>query len=211
MINSERNFPRILIFDYDGVIADSLEIYSKLFVEVCKKYGFKGVNSKEEFISLFDKNLYESMMEMGVKEEDIKRILEDKRFLISKNALKPRIFDGIKKVMERLSISNNIFIITSNISPVVKEFLDENGMDFYEEVLGADRGLSKVTKINLIKSNYVSNEIFYIGDTKGDILEGKSAGVKTIAITWGWHSLEKLKECNPDFIVNNPVELLRWI
>ena len=73
MINSERNFPRILIFDYDGVIADSLEIYSKLFVEVCKKYGFKGVNSKEEFISLFDKNLYESMMEMGVKEEDIKR------------------------------------------------------------------------------------------------------------------------------------------
>ena len=48
---------------------------------------------------------------------------------------------------------------------------------------------------------------FYVGDTKGDMIEGRQAGAVTLAVTWGWHSAEKLTEGTPDNMVLTPVEL----
>ena len=82
-------------------------------------------------------------------------------------------------------------------------------IDYFEEVVGADKETSKVKKIEAIKSKFKGNKYFYIGDTKGDIIEGRKASVKTIAVTWGWHSEDKLKKENPDFIVHSPIELVK--
>jgi len=49
---------------------------------------------------------------------------------------------------------------------------------------------------------------YYVGDTAGDVREGRAAGVRTVAVTWGWHSREKLAAAGPEFLVDNPVELL---
>jgi phosphoglycolate phosphatase len=49
---------------------------------------------------------------------------------------------------------------------------------------------------------------YYIGDTAGDIREARAAGVRTVAVTWGWHSRERLAATQPDFLVDTPEELL---
>lgn len=46
-----------------------------------------------------------------------------------------------------------------------------------------------------------------VGDTGYDILAGKSAGVKTIGVTFGFEG-EKIKDHNPDFVINKLEELL---
>ena len=114
-------------------------------------------------------------------------------------------------MLENLSKNNIVIIITSNLTNVVKESLKLKNINYFEEVIGADKETSKVKKIESIKLRYKDNDYFYIGDTKGDIIEGRKAGVKTIAVTWGWHSEEKLKEENPDFIVHTPEELVNLL
>jgi phosphoglycolate phosphatase len=52
---------------------------------------------------------------------------------------------------------------------------------------------------------------FYIGDTVGDIKEARAAGVWTVAVTWGWHSRERLLAARPDFLVDTPEELLQIV
>jgi phosphoglycolate phosphatase len=42
----------------------------------------------------------------------------------------------------------------------------------------------------------------------GDIKEGRLAGVTTVAVTWGWHSKEKLQAAGPDLLVEEPEGLL---
>ena len=44
---------------------------------------------------------------------------------------------------------------------------------------------------------------FYIGDAPTDILSGKRAGVKTIALKTLYHSRKTLKRKHPDFIIND--------
>jgi len=47
-----------------------------------------------------------------------------------------------------------------------------------------------------------------VGDTVGDVLEGRQAGIRTMAVTWGWHSEERLAQAEPDLIVRTPQEVL---
>ena len=63
----------ILIFDNDGVIADSLEIFMKTVINTCKKHGSNQVNTKEDFLNLFNGNLYENFFTTpnGVKTNNV--------------------------------------------------------------------------------------------------------------------------------------------
>jgi phosphoglycolate phosphatase len=70
--------------------------------------------------------------------------------------------------------------------------------------------LSKKEKILYAIKKYqvAPQDIYYIGDTTGDIKEGKEAGVKTVGVTWGWHSKEKMASAKPDYLFDTPQELL---
>ncbi|PCJ76772.1 MAG: HAD family hydrolase [Rhodobacteraceae bacterium] len=46
-----------------------------------------------------------------------------------------------------------------------------------------------------------------IGDTEFDIAMGKAAGFATIGVSWGYHSLDRIKAATPDFIIDGYNEL----
>ena len=46
-----------------------------------------------------------------------------------------------------------------------------------------------------------------VTDTVGDLKVAKETGLKTTAVTWGFHSPKLLKSANPDFLVNDFKEL----
>jgi phosphoglycolate phosphatase len=200
---------RVLIFDYDGTILDSLEVFIKNFINACKKNGFEKIDSKAKFLKLFEKNLYDGMIDFGVNKEKIPKILEDLKRDLSKDMIKLQLFGGVKEMLKELSKENKMIIITSNVTKVVEDSLKSKNINCFEEVIGADKETSKVKKIESVKSKFKNYEYFYIGDTKGDMLEGKKAGAKTIAAAWGWHNKRKLKEGNPDFVVDSPEELVK--
>lgn len=197
----------ILIFDYDGVIADSLAFFMPKVIAACKKNGSEKVNTKNDFLQLFDGNLYERLIESGISKEKLPNMLKD--FQAGFKELSTiKLFNGIKEMLEKLSKKNKLFIITSNLTNIIEESLKLKNLNYFEEVIGADKEISKVKKIETIKAKFKNCNIFYIGDTKGDIIEGKQSNVKTIAVTWGWHSKDRLEEENPDFIVDSPNELV---
>ena len=76
-----------------------------------------------------------------------------------------------------------------------------------KDVLGAEKERSKAIKIGDTMARHINQPAYYVGDTSGDIIEGKRAGAMTVAVTWGWHDVEKLEEASPDFIVSSPAEL----
>ena len=75
------------------------------------------------------------------------------------------------------------------------------------KVLGAETDTSKIRKIQKTMRRFPSLPAYYVGDTKGDMIEGRSAGAKTVAVSWGWHPEEKLREGRPDFMIRSLIEL----
>jgi len=192
---------KILIFDYDGVIADSLDSAIRLTNNIFKKYGIKEVKNKEEFCEFFNNNFYDGVLEWGMPKERVEDMLED----FTERAKKEKIllFPGVGKMVKKLAINNKLFIVTSNTTETVKESLRRNCITEFNEILGADKERSKVKKITAIKKKYPDSEVYYIGDTRGDISDGKKANVRTIATTWGFHNRKTLEKENPDYIFDN--------
>jgi phosphoglycolate phosphatase len=198
----------LIMFDYDGVIVDSFELFSACFMKACHQNKFYEPDSPEKILALFESNVFEALLGFGLDDNSVHQILETFQSDIGAYQNDMRLFDGISDTLKKIAKKNKIVIITSNISKAAKQVLINNGVSCFEDVLGAEKEKSKVKKIRQTMARYPGLPAFYIGDTKGDMIEGRKAGAITVAVLWGWHAVEKLEEGSPDHFVRSPEALL---
>lgn len=204
------NHPYLIMFDYDGVIVDSLDVFTNAFLTSCRACGYAGITTQEQFKALLDGNFYESLKQYGLSKKLIRAILgQGFTHEVQQRIHEITLFDGMTRILKSLAARHVLVVVTSNVSSVVQQLLDREKINCFETVLGAEVEKSKVKKIHKTMSEYHGRPAFYVGDTRGDMIEGRQAGALTIAATWGWHSEDKLREADPDYVVHTPAGLLK--
>ncbi len=201
---------KLFLFDFDGVLVDSLDVYEKTVTDCLQKINQPLTRGREEFLELFEGNFYESLVKKGVDLNEFMKASVDILAQVNFKDIKP--MDTVVPVVRELHKNHCLIVVSSNESSSIKEALELFHYDgYFREILGSDFMLSKKEKIlYAIKKYQVAlQDIYYIGDTTGDIKEGKQAGVKTVGVTWGWHSREKIASAKPDFLFDTPQELLQ--
>jgi phosphoglycolate phosphatase len=199
----------LFLFDFDGVLVDSLALYAEAVVRCLERIGTPIVKNTEEYLVLFDGNFYESMAARGV---DLAAFGEAAREIMPRidyNAMKP--FAGLIPILDALRKDHILAVISSNGYRTIRAILTRFGFDpYFREIFGSDFRFSKKEKIDhaLEKYKIPQEQAFYIGDTAGDILEARAAGVRSVAATWGWHDRKRLIAVSPDFVVDTPEGLL---
>jgi len=193
---------KLILFDFDGVLVDTLGVAFNINVEVMPDL------SLETYKSFFEGNIHDAIAS-GKK----KRIPDfDDKFRSYTRELK--IPEALKKVLQSLSSSNIITIVSSSSTNIIKEIITREKVDtYFSDVFGGDVHTNKVTKIKTLLEKYgiSPGKAVFITDTLGDILEAKACGVKSIAVSWGFHDLNRLEKGNPFKIVHTPEELLSSI
>ncbi|MBN2397917.1 MAG: HAD family hydrolase [Deltaproteobacteria bacterium] len=200
---------QLFIFDFDGVIAESLVLYESLVTAHLEQIGAPVVTTREDFLDLFDGNFYASLRERGVDMEAFNAAIMDAAPTIDYTQIRP--VDGILPVMRSLARDNTLLVISSNISSVIRIFLERYRFDgIFADVLGADFMLSKTRKIDHAVEQWRTERerTYYVGDTVGDIKEGQAAHVRTVAVTWGWHPRERFAGVGADYVADVPEDLL---
>jgi phosphoglycolate phosphatase len=199
----------LLLFDFDGVLVDSLDLYAEAVARCLERIGTPIVKCREDYLVLFEGNFYESMAARGV---DLAAFAGAAREIlpgIDYGAMKP--FAGLIPVLAALRKDRILAVISSNGFRTISAMLARFHFDpYFGEIFGSDFLFSKKEKIDHALGKYgVSRDrTFYIGDTAGDIVEARAAGVRSVAVTWGWHSRERLIAVHPDFLVDTPEGLL---
>jgi phosphoglycolate phosphatase len=198
---------KLILFDFDGVIANSFEIFFKEFTAACNEMGFDRINSKEVFLNLFEGNLLLNVVKMGFPPWKLRGLFRRFQPRITEVNDQVHAFDGVREMLLHLTAVYPVCIISSNLTEAVHRFITREKIDGIREVLGADVETSKIKKIKRVWKKHPLAIAYYIGDTCGDIYEGKEAGAITVAAAWGWHSPERLKKAKPHYIVYTPQEL----
>ncbi len=114
------------------------------------------------------------------------------------------------KVIAEASKKYKLYIVSSTDAVIIEQFLRKHGLSrYFKKVLGYRESLSKVVKINRVlkAAGAKSSEAVFVTDTLGDMLEAKECAVKSIAVTWGYHSKAVLRSGQPKYIVRTPREL----
>jgi phosphoglycolate phosphatase len=193
------------MFDFDGVIVDSLEDQSRACTTILRAHGMPHLATHEQFLAFTEVNWFAALSDAGVPEHT-RAALED-AFAATPS---PPLFDGVAPMLEELSRSNAVVVISSSRTSVVERVLAEHGVSGPSEVLGGDDEQSKVRKIRRTRARHGhALPAWYVGDTVGDIIEARAAGVGTVGAAWGWHGEERLRRVDPDHMALTPTDLLQ--
>ena len=202
---------KIFLFDFDGVIINTLpiavETYNKLLADhkIPKKF------TPDKFAELFLNNFHESFEKIVPDEAIRDAIIKKSGHEFVRREADFEVFEQIKETLSKLSQAGKIIIISSNRTHFIQELLKRRGITGISGILGDDAAKSKIIKINWQKEKYPAANIYYIGDTVGDIREGKQTKVITVAVSWGFHPRKLLEKENPDYLFDKPEELLKLI
>ena len=199
----------LMLFDFDGVLVDSLDLYSEAVKLILEKIGQPVVRNREDYLELFEGNFYESLAARGVDLLAFADAAKDILPAMDYRKMKP--FPGLIPVLRSLQKDHLLVVVSSNGSMAIGKALESFAFaPYFRDILGSDFLFSKREKIAHAISKYgiPPHRTYYIGDTTGDITEAKDAGVISVAATWGWHNREKLAAASPDFFVDTPNDLL---
>ena len=203
----------LILFDFDGVLADTLDDMLNFAQVVCAELGFDRRPTPADLDALETMSFVEYGKQLGVPDqlagEFAKRCL--KRFIDKPSP--PKIFAGMAQVMEELSAHHSIGIVTGNTTHAVENFLVENGIRHYVSMVYAvDQPGSKVEKILKAKSQLAAakDSVYYVGDAMSDIYAARQASVNSVAVSWGHQSFRKLVKAQPDYVIQSPKELIEF-
>ncbi len=186
------------VFDFDGVLIDSYNFIRKIVEDVGHSVN------EEVFKAHHDGNVLEAPQIPFTQESYKKFYAEYLRDVRSQNPF----FSA--EELEKLHENFALFIVSSGREDYIADFLSCHKLDYFKEILGANFSSSKAEKFKYLFSTYnlQPEQCIFVTDTLGDVLEGNSVGVRTIAVDFGFHDRERLQKGNPYKIVSSTQEVL---
>ncbi|NWF64069.1 MAG: HAD family hydrolase [Chloroflexi bacterium] len=202
----------LIIFDYDGVLADTLDDLIHFGQQTCDQLGVKHTVTKDDLSNLEVMSFATYGRACEVPEHLVDEFVKISLNLFAEKKSPPAIFDGMSEVIQHFSSQHKLAIVTTNSSQNVNLFLAQHSLsDLFHAVYGVDTPGSKAHKISLARERFGEESIYMIGDALSDVRAAKEAGVTSIAVTWGHQRLETLQRGKPDYVVNDPRELVQVI
>lgn len=199
---------KLLIFDFDGVIADSFGCFYPMIRDGMASVGIS--ISEEEYRNLFLQNVHRGFKDFINDDTKYRKFLDYRKKHYT-DYYKPDIFHGAAGFLKKIRENNyKTAICSSGQREVVLKTLNINKIKkCFDMILVTN----EYTKENMIKEilgkfKVKPKETIMITDTIGDIKIAKKMGLKNIAVTWGFHSKKILKSAKPDFMADTFEELI---
>jgi len=209
------------IFDLDGTLADTLQSLA-----YCTNLALEAVGLKPNPVCMYKKfagdgakvMIQRSLAAAGDLEFKLfeKAVEVHKKTYEQFSMYKVKAFDGIDKLLSELKDKGvKIAVLTNKphkrAVDVVSSLFGENCFDV---ILGQSEEFERKPSpegafIISDKFGLKPSECVYLGDTNTDMKTGKAAGMFTVGVTWGFRDRQELVDNNADYIIDEPLELLR--
>lgn len=199
-----------IIFDLDGTLWDSSKTVAQSWTQVVQgsPYG-KGTITEEDLSKM-----------MGLQTQEIAAILfdyldEEKQMelilaccqreqddLLRKGGI---LYPQLEETLLALSKKFRLFIVSNCQEGYIETFyafhkLEKYFLDFENP---GRTGLSKGENIQLVMERNHIKKAVYVGDTQGDMLSAKFAGIPFVFASYGFGKPEAY-----DYIIEKPIDLL---
>jgi len=207
---------KMVIFDMDGTLIDSFRDLQVTLNEVRISLGLEVID--QDIIKMAIGATLKGMIQELFSDhpEKINEAMEMFKEIYYKHIVDNTVpYNRIINILEKLKKNNVMIGVLSNKpSELVRiplyHFNLSNLMDF---IYGGDSFDDRKPSGNPITRiiNYFEvkpENAIIVGDSYIDIEAGKNAGIKTMAVTYGYSSLKELEQLNPDMIVDYPAEII---
>lgn len=204
---------KFLMFDLDGTLVDtSIDINNALNYAL-SHYGFKNLSVEdtkklvgEGLTRLVEKVIGEERI--NLRDDIIKRFIDYYSGHLTEYSV---IYPGVKETLEQLENYKKAIISNKRETLSRKLLIDITLSKYFDLVIGSDTVAEKKPSpapiiYAISKISVKPEESMIIGDSNYDIEAGKKAGVKTVAVTYGYKEREYIKDA--DYMIDKFEDLL---
>ena len=211
---------KTVIFDLDGTLLDSIEDIASSMNKVLESLQLPThkIEDYKHFVGGGVDILVENALSnqsKEIKDEVIKRFKIEYDGKLHSKTLP---YDGIYELLDELKkLDINLAVLSNKPHEFTVSYVNHFFKDYnFKEIHGQKKDVPKKpdpkAALDIVKCLDSSCEnTYFIGDTKIDMQTAKSANMTAIGVLWGFRDEKELRDFGADFIVSNPLEILKII
>ena len=211
---------KTVIFDLDGTLLDSIEDIASSMNKVLESLQLPThkIEDYKHFVGGGVDILVENALSnqsKEIKDEVIKRFKIEYDGKLHSKTLP---YDGIYELLDELKkLDINLAVLSNTPHEFTVSYVNHFFKNYnFKEIHGQKKDVPKKpdpkAALDIVKCLDSSCEnTYFIGDTKIDMQTAKSANMTAIGVLWGFRDEKELRDFGADFIVSNPLEILKII
>lgn len=208
---------KAIIFDFDGVIVDSIEAKTNAFEQLYNQYGddvkqkVKDYHLRNGGVSRFEKLKYYHKNFLGVdlNKYELKDLASSFSKIVLEKVINASFVEGVSAYIQNKSKNLDLFISTGTPQKEIELILKARNIDvFFKDVFGSpDKKIVHIKKI-LEMQDLQSNEIIFFGDSLSDLEAAKYYDINFILVKNRYNTF--LQENHLGDSIENFLELNRF-
>ena len=201
---------KVVIFDFDGTLADTFPWFAGAINNVAQRYRFKQI-TPGEYDTMRGLDAHGVLKYLGVPLWKMPLIANYMRSLMTRDIDQISLFDGIDSVLRRLSdLGTMLAVVSSNSHENICRVLGNElaaSVAHYEcgvSMFGKEAKLRKILK----RCGAGPDEAIYIGDEIRDSQAARKVGLAFGGASWGYTTKESLLAHAPSDVLDNVDDIL---
>jgi len=194
-----------IIFDFDGTLADSRELFMSLYNELASRKNYPQLN-RDDWERLRSMSILERCRTMGVPIYRIPFIAGEFLSLYRENLHELKICEGVREMLSELKqTGKTLAIISSNSVENISKFLASEGIEEIDAIISSGGIFSKAKTIKayLRKHGLTPDQVLYVGDELRDIEACRKLNVPIAWVEWGYDPWEAVEKAIPTYRIGS--------
>ena len=204
---------KLVVFDFDGTIADTLQHSHRILNQLAEDYGFNRLEPSE-LDRAKDMTATQLIRYLRIPKRKIPIILGRGKKMLRQNIAEVPVCQGMDSLIQDLKEKGwRMGILTSNSVENVEAFLRSKGLQHFEFISSVNGISGKHKHMRAICRTFSlrPEDMLYVGDESRDVKAARKVRVPVAACSWGFNSEEALESYKPDFLVKDPQELIEVV
>lgn len=209
-----------VIFDLDGTLLNTLEDLKDSTNYALQKFGFpqRTLDEVRSFVGNGLRMLIVRAVPADTDDAVIDAVLKTMKLHYAENYHnKTRPYDGIEALLMRLKAEGYPMAIVSNKADLVVALLRKLYFDTLIPVaVGETEGVLRKPAPDMVieglrRLGLPGAKAVYVGDSEVDLQTARNVGIPCLSVTWGFRSIQQLKEAGAQNLAHTPDELYETI
>jgi len=192
----------LLIFDFDGTLADSFGFFIAVFDQLADRHGFRRI-AGEDIDKLRGYDARQIMKHVGIPLWKVPGVAQEFKALMAKDISRITLFEGVTDMLHTLVAQGvRLAVLTSNSESNVKAVLGPVNaalISHYECGAALFGKRSKLRRL-ISASGIPRQQVLCIGDETRDAEAAHAEGIAFGAVSWGYTRLDTLQAKSPDLV-----------
>ncbi|MFF5995065.1 HAD-IA family hydrolase [Lysinibacillus sp. KU-BSD001] len=201
---------KYIIFDFDGTLADSNELFMKAWNLFAEQYNYDQVNA-DDLITSRNLTIPQRAKKYRFPMHKLPIILPKIYRYFKDHIEEVKLFEGIKEMLDTLAQKGyTIIILSSNAKENIELLLQQERVTSVSQVLTSSKifGKDAIIKKFMKQQQATPDDVLYVGDEVRDIIACNKVKVPFMWVSWGLDGFELIEKENPKYVVHTPAQLI---